>query len=120
MEYLRSGSAVCPTNQVKADVYCLGMLLLMLCNLLYYNPCYDYRAREIRQDQLASLLNKTSQHYSANLCSLIGYALHPQILKRPTFISLQDALQPYYAAIDSGSPFYNNQVIIWCDDYPDL
>ncbi|KRX04683.1 Protein kinase-like domain [Pseudocohnilembus persalinus] len=92
-------------NQVKSDVFSLGMTMLEVCCLYTARSCYDYGQYQIIRPVIDDLLQRSRGRYSNFLINILSEMVLENEGQRPSFLELQQILQPYQDQIQNLQPF---------------
>ncbi len=82
-------------DEVKADVFSLGMTMLEICSLYSSKSCYDFPGYQIKFNYVEEILGKLKEFYSIFLIDLIKECLAFDKEYRPCFCDIRLLLSPY-------------------------
>ncbi|KAL4438379.1 hypothetical protein ABPG74_009418 [Tetrahymena malaccensis] len=112
IEEMRKRKQVPDVNQVKSDVYSIGMTILACATLQTSPSWYNYDECQINYNYVNYLLDFSKNQYSDFFCKVVKIMLSENAEDRPTPSIIYKILQPYEKDILALKPFNPEKEII--------
>ncbi|KAL4486494.1 hypothetical protein ABPG72_018448 [Tetrahymena utriculariae] len=112
LEEMRKRKQVPDINQVKSDIYSIGMTMLACATLQTSPSWYNYDECQINYNYVNYLLDFSKNQYSDFFCKVVKIMLSENSEDRPTPSIIYKILQPYEKDILALKPFNPEKEII--------